>query len=293
VVKLAFMSTTAPEWTFEQLIDGAAKYGYDGIDIRTEWGHGHDLELTTGQDTRQRARQYATAQNIAIACIAISTRFARATKAERDDAVEQVKRNAELAFDLGCGLLRVFGGNIPEGHTMEDLRPHTAEALGRAAEAAAQWGVTPCLEVHDQHNNPDDVVWILEHTGHGNAGAVWHPAHHIRLGISVDEAYPKLRPWVRHLHLQDLPADYQPGQRAPFVPIGEGNGHLARAFELLAKDNFQGFAACEYAATGAWRNADASQPEHYAARHPDEALPKAAVHLESWRDAALQAAGRR
>src|SRR5215208_5543751 len=210
MTKLAFMSTTAPTWTMQQLVDGAVRLGYEGVDIRVEWGHNHELELESSQDTRQAARQYAAGQGIAWSCIALSTRFARATDAERQDAVEQVKRYAELAHDLGSPLLRVFGGNIPAGNTMQDLRPRTAEYLGKAAEAAAQWGVTPCLEVHDQHNNPDDVKYIVEQSGSGNVGVVWHVAHHMRLGVSVEDGYKTLKPWIRHLHIQELAKDWQP-----------------------------------------------------------------------------------
>ncbi len=76
-----------------------------------------------------------------------------------------------------------------------------------AAEAAGPCGVAPCLEVHDQHNNPADVAWIVEHAGSGNTGVVWHPSHHLRLRIAVDEAYSVLHPWLRHLHLQDWPKE--------------------------------------------------------------------------------------
>ena len=31
MVKLAFMSTTAPAWTTEQLVDGAVRHGYEGV----------------------------------------------------------------------------------------------------------------------------------------------------------------------------------------------------------------------------------------------------------------------
>ena len=161
---------------------------------------------------------------------------------------------------------------------MAELRPATAEALGRAAEAAAPFGVTPCLEVHDQHNNPADVAWIVEHAGSGNTGVVWHPSHHLRLGIPVDDAYALLRPWVRHLHLQDWPKRGSRrawGQRsASFLPIGEGDGHLARVFELLEGDGFQGYGANEWIIK---RNAELD---------PDVYLPAASRHLHAWRDAA-------
>lgn len=278
---LAFLSSTCPEWTFEQMVDGAVKYGYQGVDLRVEWGHNHGLELESTQDARRDARDYAAAQGIQIACIAIGARLARATAAEREDAADQVLRYAELAADLGCPLIRVFGGNLPEGHTMAELRPATAEALGRAAESAAPFGVTPCLEVHDQHNDPADVLWIVEHAGSGNTGVVWHPSHHLRLGVSVDDAYALLRPWVRHLHLQDWPRDGLPvGQRPGFVPIGEGDGHLARVFELLERDGFEGYAANEWIIK---RNAELD---------PDVYLPAASQQLHVWRDAAVAAAGR-
>ena len=286
MTRLAFMSTTAPRWNAQELVDGAVRLGYEGVDLRVEWGHAHELELGSSQDTRRAARQYAAAQGILFSCVALSTRFARATQAEREDAVEQVKRFAELASDVGSPLLRVFGGNIPEGHTMAELRPYTAEYLGKAAEAAAQWGVTPCLEVHDQHNNPDDVLWILENAGHGNVGCVWHVAHHIRLGISVDDGYAKLRPWIRHLHVQELPSGYETGQQAAYTRVGEGNNYLARVFEVLEQDKFEGYAANEGAATGNWHAADATKPEHYDAQHPDESLGNAAKHLQRWREEA-------
>ena len=290
MTKLAFMSTTAPTWSMQELVDNAIKLGYEGVDIRVEWGHAHGLELESSQDTRREARSYAAANNITWSCVALSSRFARATDAERADAVEQVKRYAELASDLGSPLLRVFGGNIPEGHTMADLRPRTAEYLGKAAEAAAQWGVTPCLEVHDQHNNPDDVKWIVENSGSGNVGVVWHVAHHIRLGVSVDDGYKTLKPWIRHLHIQELPKDYQPGARADYTRVGEGNDYLARVFELLEKDKFEGFAANEWAATGNWRNADTSRPEMQDALNATVSLGNAATHLTRWRDSARQKA---
>ncbi|CAA9294360.1 MAG: hypothetical protein AVDCRST_MAG77-5034 [uncultured Chloroflexi bacterium] len=292
MTRIAFMSTCAPAWTFEQLVDGAVRHGFEGVDIRVEWGHNHGLELDSDQETRRRARQYAAAQNITWSCVALSTRFARATEAERQDAVEQVKRYAELASDLGSPFLRVFGGNIPEGHTMAQLRPQTAEYLGKAAEAAAQWGVTPCIEVHDQHNNPDDVAWIVEHAGHGNVGVVWHSAHHLRLAVSSDDACAKLRPWVRHLHLQELPAGYQPGGSTDYTRFGEGEGHLKRVFELLEADKFEGFGATEYATTAKWREADTSRIEHHDAHNPDESLPRHGQVLRRWRDEARAKATR-
>jgi sugar phosphate isomerase/epimerase len=252
------------------MVDAATRFGYDGVDLRVEWGHRHGLELDSSQEARRDARQYAAAQGITISCVALSTRLARTSDVERNEMVEQARRYAELASDLGSPFLRVFGGRIPEGHTMAELRPSTAEALGRAAEACAQWGVTPCLEVHDEHNDPADVAWIVEHAGHGNVGVVWHVWHHVRRDISVDDAYARLRPWVRHLH----------SGRGDPVPLSNDDSYLARAFELLERDGFEGFAANEWIIK---RNADYD---------PEQGLPQAYGMLDAWRQEARQKAGR-
>ena len=150
---LAFMSSTCPEWTFEQMVDAAVKYGYEGVDLRVEWGHSHGLELDSTQDARREARTYATAQNVQISCVAIGARLARATAEERDDAVDQVRRYAELAADLGAPTIRVFGGNLPEGHTMAELRPATAMEGGFLLPAAQ---IQPCWE----ENRPAALEFI-------------------------------------------------------------------------------------------------------------------------------------
>ena len=91
-----------------------------------------------------------------------------------------------------------------------------------------------------------------------------------------------LRPWVRHLHLQDWPKEGPgaPGAGRTFVPIGEGDGHLARVFELLERDGFEGYAANEWIIK---RNDELD---------PDVYLPAASRQLHAWRDAARGRDGR-
>ena len=64
---LAFMSSTCPEWTFEQMVDAAAKYGYEGVDLRVEWGHNHGLELESTQDARRAARVGPVSHSLGVA----------------------------------------------------------------------------------------------------------------------------------------------------------------------------------------------------------------------------------
>ena len=278
-MKFSFLSSTWPEWSFAQMVSAAVRHGYEGVDLRTEWGHQHGLELESQAPARQQARRRAADAGVAIACIATSVRLARVTAAERQQEVDTVARYAELAADLGVPALRVFGGTIPEGHTMAELRPHTAEALGRAGQAAQPFGVIPCLELHDAHNNPADVAYIANQAGSGGSGGsgapigvVWHAKHHLRLGISVDDAYARLRGHVRHLHFewnQPRPGGARAGTQAqPNVP---GDEHIRAAMSLLIADGFDGYGAHEWIIK---RHAEAD---------PDTWLATHAAQLRAWR----------
>ena len=45
---------------------------------------------------------------------------------------------------------------------------------------------------------------ILDEAGATNLEVLWHTAHHLQLGQSVDEAYDCIKDHVRHVHLHDL-----------------------------------------------------------------------------------------
>ncbi len=129
---------------------------------------------------------------------------------------------------------------------MADLRDETAAALGRAAARAADFGVTPCLETHDHHSDPADVAYIVAAAGHPNVGVVWHPAHHLRLGVSVPAAYELLRPWVRHCHISERPSQGQERIGDAPVPLGSGDAHTLEVMKLLKADGFGGVLSWEW-----------------------------------------------
>ncbi len=245
-MRFGFMSSVAPHWNLDQLIAAANEQGYQALELRVEWGHAAGLELDTPRPQRQEARRKLIDAGIAVSALALGTRLAKVTAEERAASVEQVARYAELAADLGAPVLRVFGGPVPEGHTVADLRDATAETLGRAAAQAAAFGVAPCLETHDHFNNPADVAYVVERAGHPNAGVVWHANHHLRLGIPVAAAYRTLRPWVRHCHISEGP---KPGEERPArgaLTFGAGDGNVRDVLAVLKADGYAGTLSWEW-----------------------------------------------
>ncbi|MGH2557740.1 MAG: sugar phosphate isomerase/epimerase family protein [Thermomicrobiales bacterium] len=245
-MQIGFMSSVSPRWDLDQLIAAARAHGYEAIEIRVEWGHAVGIELDSSREARRDARQKLADGGVALCCLALGTRFARATAAERDASVEQVARYAELAADLGAPLMRVFGGPVPEGTTVAELRDAAAGALGRAARMAADVGVTPCLETHDDFRDPADVAYVVEMAGHHNVGIVWHATHHLRLGIPVVEGYRALRPWIRHVHVNEGARPHDPENTIAPAIFGEGDGNVAEVVRVLKEDDYQGVVCWEW-----------------------------------------------
>ena len=46
-MKISFMTFVAPEWTLEEHLTAAIRYGYDAIEPRCEADHAHGIELNS------------------------------------------------------------------------------------------------------------------------------------------------------------------------------------------------------------------------------------------------------
>ena len=204
-IRLGFMTSVTPKWDLSRIIEAAQSGGYTCIEPRIGWNHAAGIELALGKSERRDIKRQLDDAGMAISCLALGAQFAKATPAERAESVKLTVRSAELAADLGAPLLRVFGGPLPPNSTMASIRDAVAEAFGAAASKSAAFGVTPCLETHDAFSHPDDVEYVVTNCGESNVGVVWHAGHHLRLGVSVEEGYRTLAPWIRHCHTNGLP----------------------------------------------------------------------------------------
>ncbi len=242
-MKYSFMSFSCPQLTFQELLGTAKKYGYDGIEPRTASKHNHGVEIDADSEMRKKIREEAKNAGISIACVATSCIYANPEIVEQN--VKQTVDYIDLASDIGCSRIRVFGGIIPKDVTRAQAMELIIKSLSSVAEHAKEKGVYVCMETHDDWCNPEYVAEIMKKVNHPNIAVNWDIAHPvIRNKSTMDEAYNFLNPWVKHVHFHDIKIN-ESGKNS-LVPIGEGLVDHKVALASLKKSSYDGFLSGEW-----------------------------------------------
>ena len=245
-MKYAFMTFSTPELTLAENLDVATRYGYAGIEPRLDKDHGHRIEVAASSDARAAIARQAKEAGVAIACLATSIRYADPAQAEA--MLAQTHERIDLAGDVDCPAIRVFGGQIPEGVSRDDAIALLVKSLASVADHAARRNVLVCLETHDDWTDPGHVAAVLRGVNHPNVAANWDIMHPVRTGkATIDESFDALRPWIRHLHVHDR--DPESGE---LCPIGRGDIDHRRTLQHLAEIHYDGFVSGEWIGWEPW-----------------------------------------
>jgi sugar phosphate isomerase/epimerase len=241
-MKYAFMSFSCPQLALDEMLALAAKLGYDGIEPRLAAGHRHGIETTIAAAERLAIRQQVADSPIALACLATSCQYANPEKVAAN--IEETRRCIDLAGDLGCKRLRVFGGVLPAGVSREQALDLLTDALRQAADRAEARGVTVCVETHDDWSHPAHLAEVMRRVDHPAIGINWDLMHPVRQGqITMDEAFAIVRPWIRHVHFHDGTVGLD---TLELRPIGTGGVDHGRAVELLQAMPYTGYLSGEW-----------------------------------------------
>jgi sugar phosphate isomerase/epimerase len=241
-MKYSFTSFSCPELTLSEMLALAKRMGYDGIELRLAEGHKHEVETDIGAVKRREFKAQIAASGIALACLGTSCVYA--DPARVSDMVAETRRAIELAADIGCPRLRVFGGEIPKGITREQAMDSITTALHAVATHALEHGVILCLETHDDWTNPDQVAEIMRRVNQPSVAVTWDVMHPVRQSqVTMDQAFQVLQPWIQHVHFHD---GVNRLDKFELRPVGEGDFDHRRVVELLMSAGYSGFLGGEW-----------------------------------------------
>lgn len=196
-MKIGFMTFVCPEWEIERVAQFAKEADYDGVEIRVDAGHKHEVCSQSSAETRQYVRKLFADEGVEIPCVATSCHFANPDPATYRENIEAAKANLELAADLGAKVVRIFaGGGIPE--LDDEAADRVASAFDEVGEHAKGSGSSPMLECgHDIIKSGVEGAEVIKRVTTSNFGVLWNHAE------MDDETYELLKSRLVHFHVHD------------------------------------------------------------------------------------------
>jgi sugar phosphate isomerase/epimerase len=220
-----------PGWPLDRLIAMAQAMGCEGLEFRLERGFGAGLELETPAEERRRIRDRAKEAGLAIASLGTSSRFDSPDPAARRAMIEHTKRLVELAADVECGRIRVFGDKLPAGVPPMDVARYVGECLGELGEFAAPLGVDVLMEMHVDFNDVDLALAAVETANRPNVALVYNCDPRDLVDGSVRQTYLRVARWIRHIHIHEFDGGFPYQELIALLRADGYDGYLSTEFE--------------------------------------------------------------
>jgi sugar phosphate isomerase/epimerase len=237
--RFAFSTLGCPAWTIEQAGEAARREGYEGVELRLLDGEIIPADL----DAEGIARVKRALQGLGVPSVGTSCRFTSPDAAERARSRADAERYLRLAADLGAESIRVFGGNLAPGDSLETGIGRIAESLNLLAPAAERAGVRIALETHDAMSAGRAVADVLAQVPSRTVGALWDSHHPYRMGESPEQTYRLLEGRILSTHVKDARRD---GERWQLLPLGEGEVPVREMLATLAANGWGGWVTVEW-----------------------------------------------
>lgn len=235
-MKLSFGTLGCPDWTLGQIADGAVRYGFHGVEMRTAPNGVHPA---LPRDERSRIRDLFAERGLDICCISGYSQFAHPSAERREQNERLLKRNIALAADLGAPCVRTFIGDCAPPLAEEDAVGLAAGHLAACCEFAAARDVRIAIETHHAFRTGKQVRRILDRVGNDGIGVIWDIHHTIDGGETLEQTYEALGDRIVHVHLKDASEER-------LCLTGEGELPVGRAVELLLGRGYRGYFSLEW-----------------------------------------------
>jgi len=270
MLKLSFSTLGCPDWTLREIAENAARMGFDAVDFRgllkTVDVTGLP-EFTTG---RAETRRLFAGAGVAVSGFAASTKCAIADPAEWRKQFDEARRNLELAAAFGAPVVRVFGGAVPKGHTLESIWPHLVANLRALGDEAAHHGVTAALETHDAWTDSALFARLMREVNHPRVRVLWDLANpYFEKREPPEKTAADLGPWTVSIHVKD--AVTAPDGKHRYAFLGEGEVPVRRMMDLLVAGGYAGYAILEW-----------EKRWHPELPGPEQAFPQYAAKMREW-----------
>jgi sugar phosphate isomerase/epimerase len=248
-MKICLTTLGCPNWDLDTVIAKGKEYGFDGIDFRGLLDQ-IDItllpEFTTGVASTMRK---ITDAGLEVSDIASSIKVC--VPEARESNLEEARRTIEVARNLNCPNVRVFGGGDLDTYDRETLAKMGCDCMEEILALDGAAGLKWVFETHDLWIKAKDCKLLLDSIPNPAFGALWDMGHTSRVGDeSPEESYAAIGPRIGHTHVKDAVYDPEHEQAMQdgwhYVLPGEGQLPLAEAIALLKQHDYDGWIMFEH-----------------------------------------------
>lgn len=238
-MKLSFSTLGCPAWSWQEILDRAKEYGYDGIEIRGIEKVMNSYELPPFlPENAEGAKAELRARGLTLCALGTSVMFHDPEKKEA--ALKEGLEGIEVCARMGIPYMRVFGDQVDPENPEENIR-RAAEGLAVLCAAAEKQNVTVLLEIHGTFNTIETLQSLLKKAPAKAFGILWDIQHSDRTyGDDYLPFYNVIAPYIRHVHVKDY---HRPED---LCLVGEGDIPLKQIVHRLRADGYDGFYSLEW-----------------------------------------------
>ncbi len=239
-MKIGFSTIGCPDWDLDTIIAQGAALQFEAVELRGIRGEMHlPACAALARDPAAVAKRFAEAK-LDLACLGTGNAFHFQDKKKVAENKQQVREFIELAADLGCPFVRVFGDEVPRYEQKQVTLLRIAEALRDLAPVAASHGVTLVLENHGDFATSRDVWFILDAVDHPSVRCCWHPCHAQVAGDRSTLSVPRIGRLISLVHLVDGRFNEE-GSLEGYALPGDGSVDIEKFLFLLRGVTYDGY----------------------------------------------------
>lgn len=258
---VAFSTLACPGWSIPTVIKEAVEFGYEAI----EWRGGPEGHIQPTMSSSEKTTLQKMSRDAGLTALAVTayTSFVSSLAVERQSHVDELRRYADLAAEIGADYIRAFLGELPAG---TDLTPsiyqNILDSLNAASEYATSVGVRIAVEPHDNFTRSAIVSPLFDRDrSHPELRVIWDLGNTFAAGEEPDQGFALLGDRLAYVQVKD---GIRQGSMWQLCALGQGNVPLAQAFTLLLENGYEGAFSVEW--EYAW---------HPELDPPEKALPEA------------------
>ncbi len=200
-----------PGFSLAEALDLFADSGLDGAEIIWQNGYKAGIPEDDNGEIRAAVKALARKLDLGIGCITpYVTELNSPDETTRRRDISRIRAAIEVASDLECPRIRIYGGTLVEATPAGEVGPrwsYLVDSLAELGAIAAAHGVVLCVENHfsTMTVSAADTVRLVSEVGSPGVGILYDQANlTFTHREDFEEAIRLQASWIRHVHVKDL-----------------------------------------------------------------------------------------